>query len=116
MNRLTFIDRDARLLEARMFEEAPLETGAFFLLRAAASASGTRMVASEPYFPVDAEWDSRQPHRLVPGAKLLSAMVGRSMAAGAGLLFVHTHPAPGHPVGFSETPALRPLNCLPAIL
>ncbi len=103
MIRLALSDQDAKEFRHHFLAAAPFETGAFFLLRHGVHASGTRLVASQPYFPGISEWDHAGEHQLRPSARLLSAMVSRAQSERSGLLFVHSHPNPDHPPGFSPS-------------
>lgn len=103
MLRASFTEHDVAEFEAAMRSASPLETGAFFLLREASAGGGVRLVASEPYLPDDSEWARRGPDTLTPSSALLSKVTGMAAAARTGLLFVHSHPDPRHPTGFSIT-------------
>ena len=119
MIRLTLSEKDVTAVEDAFSDASPNEAGAFFLIRGEPSPLGLRLVASEPYFPGDNEWDHVGPHNLQPSARLLSAMISRSHAKSAGLLFVHSHPDSRHPTSFSDVDdsALRSLaEVIPALL
>lgn len=103
MIRLAFTERDAAAITAAFGATAPEEMGAFLLLRQAVHRDGVRLVVSAPYFPRPDEWDRIGADQLQPSARLLSAMVSRAVTAGAGLLFIHSHPNPHHPTAFSPT-------------
>src|SRR6266508_5743619 len=45
--------------------------------------------------------DAQHEDQLRPSARWISAAISKAVAEHAGLLFVHAHPDPGHPVGFS---------------
>lgn len=103
MNRLAFISIDVdELLE--VFREAePHESGAFFLLREARGHLGSRLLAVDPILPSGAAWEKQGQAQLRPSARWISAAISRAVTENAGLLFVHSHPDPHHPIGFSPT-------------
>jgi hypothetical protein len=111
MIRLALTERDTLAIHLRFARSAPSEDGAFLLLRSEQTSHGARLVASEPYFPERSEWDRIGPSQLRPSARLLSAMISRSLAARAGVLFIHSHPDPDHPTDFSNVD-LRALEAL----
>lgn len=103
MFRLAFSNDDARTIADRFEAASPLESGVFMLVREAATISGVRFVATTPYFPLDDEWVRQGRDLLEPSPQLLSKMVSRAVSEDAGLLFIHSHPDPRHPTGFSAT-------------
>jgi hypothetical protein len=101
MIRLALAEQDRAAIETHFQHLAPDESGAFLLLLEGHSGTGMRLVASRHYVPRPEEWERRGPHQLRPSAQLLSAMVSLANVLGSGLLFVHSHPNPLHPTGFS---------------
>jgi molybdopterin/thiamine biosynthesis adenylyltransferase len=119
VRRLAFADHDIREVERQVRESVPLEDGAFFLVRGEETARGRRLVAARPYFPAPDEWERRGPSQLEPTTRLLSRAVGLAQAERAGLLFVHSHPLPGHPTSFSladERALARMVTVMPDLL
>jgi len=103
MNRLVFIQVDLDELLDIVHDAEPRETGAFFLLREGRGAHGRRLLAAEPLFPTGDAWEAQREDQLRPSARWISAAISKAITEHAGLLFVHSHPDPGHPVGFSPT-------------
>ena len=102
MHRLALRAEDARGVH-EMFESfEPNEAGAFFLLRSGQARTGTRLVASKPRIPKPEEFRRVGPAMLTPSSQLISQMVSWANREKAGLLFVHSHPDPRFPAGFSE--------------
>lgn len=101
MIRLALPESDVSRLEAHLAESAPEEDGAFLLLREAGGAEGTRLVASELILPPPDGWERQAEGQLRPSARWFSAVIGRALAAEAGLLFVHSHPGADHPARLS---------------
>jgi hypothetical protein len=103
VNRLALMHVDVAELGAVLRQAEPRETGAFFLLREGRGVRGRRFLAVDPIFPTDSAWEDQQEGRLRPKAQWISAAISKAANEGAGLLFVHSHPDPGHPLGFSPT-------------
>src|SRR5205085_5508800 len=80
---------------------APLEEGAFCLLRTGKTATGSRLLVTDVILPPKGAWERQAKDQLRPSARWLSAAIGRAIEAQAGLLFVHSHPDESYPVGFS---------------
>ncbi len=102
MNRLALISVDAHELLDVLYDAAPQESGAFFLVREGSGARGRRLLAVDPIFPSADVWERQGEGQLRPSARWISAAVSRAVTEHAGLLFVHSHPDPRHPVGFSQ--------------
>jgi hypothetical protein len=81
----------------------PHESGAFFLLREGRGVHGRRLLAVDPIFPTGGAWEAQHEDQLRPSARWISVAISRAVSEHAGLLFVHSHPDPGHPIGFSPT-------------
>src|SRR6266700_2746355 len=64
---------------------------------------GRRLLAADPLFPTGDAWEAQQRDQLRPSARWISSAVSKAITEHAGLLFVHSHPDPGHPIGFSPT-------------
>ncbi len=108
---LALQEADVVLLERRLAAAAPHEEGAFFLLREGRGAEGQRLLAGEMLPSPPGAWERQGPGELRPSARHLSAMISAAASAGCGLLFVHSHPDAGHPIGFSpiDVSSLRDL-------
>jgi molybdopterin-synthase adenylyltransferase len=102
MIRLALRERDVALLEDHLAASSPEEDGAFFLLREGKGALGHRLVASEPILPPPGAWERQAEGQLRPSARWLSAVISAAHRAGAGLLFVHSHPGAAHPARLSR--------------
>jgi hypothetical protein len=103
MNRLAFISVDVDDLLEVFRDAEPHESGAFFLLREARGLRGSRLLAVDPIFPSSVAWEKQGEAQLRPSARWISAAISRAVTEHAGLLFVHSHPDPRHPIGFSPT-------------
>ena len=81
---------------------APAEGGCFCLLRAARGRHSRRLLVGEVLPPPADAWDDQHPDRLTPSARWISEVVSAANQQSCGLLFVHSHPDPRHPAGFSR--------------
>ncbi len=95
----TDVDEVADVVRAK----APLEDGCFLLLREGRGVEGRRFLAVDPILPPPDAWEVQGQGQLRPSARWVSAVISRAVEAGAGVLFVHSHPDPHHPPGFSPT-------------
>jgi hypothetical protein len=102
MIRLALHEPPTRILEQHLDDSAPLEDGAFYLLREGRSRRGRRLLASELILPPPDAWEDQGKGILRPSARWLSAVIGQAIEANAGLLFVHSHPNAYHPAGLSQ--------------
>jgi len=94
-------DEIAGRVQALVEAAAPAEGGGFCLLRAGRGAQGLRLLVGEVLAsPADA-WDDQHPDMLTPSARWISEVISTANAENSGLLFVHSHPNPRHPAGFS---------------
>lgn len=103
MNRLAFIQMDVNELLDVLHDAEPWESGAFFLVREGRGVRGRRLLARDPIFPPGNAWEAQNKAQLRPSARWISAAISRAVTEHSGLLFVHSHPNPRHPVGFSPT-------------
>jgi molybdopterin-synthase adenylyltransferase len=101
MNRLALLQPDVYEL-SELLLAASREDGCFMLLREGRGRDGRRLVATDPMLPGPDDWEVQEGDRLRPTAQWVSAVVSRAVQARAGLLFIHTHPHPSHPIGFSR--------------
>jgi len=101
MNRLALVQPDVDEVADILRRAEPRESGAFLLLREGRGARGRRLLATDPIFPPADAWETQEPDQLRPSSRWISAAIGKAVSERAGLLFVHSHPAPDHPVGFS---------------
>jgi hypothetical protein len=111
MNRLALLQVDVDELLDILNAAAPQESGAFLLLREGRGIRGRRLLAVDPILPPDDAWDRQHEGQLRPSARWISAAISKAVTEHAGLLFVHSHPDPGHPIGFSpiDRTAIRSL-------
>jgi molybdopterin/thiamine biosynthesis adenylyltransferase len=112
MTRLALHEPPTRILEQHLRASAPLEDGAFYLLREGHGPHDRRLLASELILPPPDAWEEQGEGILRPSARWLSAVVGRAIEANAGLLFVHSHPDANHPASLSpiDTDAMYALG------
>ena len=101
MNRLALHDPSAQRLLEHLEHSAPLEEGAFLLLREGRGRHGRRLLATELLLPPTDAWEEQGEGILRPSARWLSAAIGAAIDAKAGLLFVHSHPDAYHPAALS---------------
>lgn len=102
MNRLV-VHEDARVsAEDQLARNAPLEDGCFMLLREAVGARGRRLIATDVLLPPEDGWEVQEHDQLRPSARWISSVISRAINAEAGLLFIHSHPDPDFPPGFSR--------------
>lgn len=102
MNRLALLQVDVDELLHIVHAAEPNESGAFFLLREGCGVLGRRFVAADPMFPSEGAWDRQLEGQLRPSARWVSAAISKAIANNAGLLFIHSHPDPRYPLGFSS--------------
>lgn len=102
MNRLALLEMDVGELLDILHAAEPRESGAFFLLREGRGVRGRRLLAVDPIFPADDAWEAQHEGLLRPNGRWISAAISRAITENAGLLFVHSHPDPEHPIGFSD--------------
>ncbi len=88
-------------LNQHLARYAPLEAGAFCLLREGRGTRDLRLLATE-LLPLEADACELQGDGVLrPTAQYISAAVSRAITARSGLLFVHSHPNPAFPPGLS---------------
>lgn len=102
MNRLLVPRELLDVVEKHLDASAPLEEGLFLLAKSGRTTSGIRMVAFDAILPDDDSWDRQGSSELTPSGQWLSVAMSRACALSAGLVLVHSHPHPWHPVGLSE--------------
>ncbi len=103
MIRLALLEQTANELQWILEESAPEESGAFCLLREGKGREGSRLIATEVLLPPQDAWERQARGILRPSAKWISAAISCAVRSRAGLLFVHSHPAPRFPLGLSPT-------------
>lgn len=101
MIRLALLQIDVAEVEDHLRASAPNEEGCFLLLRQGAGVEGRRLLAVDPILPPADAWQSQGEGHLTPSPRWISAVISRAIETKAGLMFVHSHPNPGHPVGLS---------------
>jgi molybdopterin/thiamine biosynthesis adenylyltransferase len=99
--RLALLDETTQTLVRHVKASAPLEEGAFCLLREGRGRESRRLVAGELILPPPDAWEIQERDCLRPSARWLSAVISHAITAEAGLLFIHSHPRAEHPAGFS---------------
>lgn len=103
MNRLAVLGSVVETIATHLAGSVPLEEGCFCLMHRGRGVSGTRYLVSEVILPPEGAWEIQARDQLRPSAKWLSAVISQAVRQNAGLLFVHSHPDPLHPPGFSPT-------------
>jgi molybdopterin-synthase adenylyltransferase len=103
MIRLAILEETARTLRNELLRDDSVEHGAFCLLRQAKGHEGVRLLVTEVLSPPPDAWEYQETDMLRPSARWISAAVSQAINARAGLLFVHSHPRPNHPLGLSLT-------------
>lgn len=102
MIRLVIPDAVRAQVAAHLRGSAPAEEGCFCLLRSGRGIEGLRLLVSDVLLPPDDAWDDQHPDMLTPSARWMSEVISSAQAARCGLLFLHSHPDPDHPAGFSR--------------
>lgn len=102
MIRLALHEPPTRILEQHLRASAPLEDGAFYLLREGRGRDDRRLLASELILPPPDAWEAQGEGILRPSARWLSTVIGQAIGTKAGLLFVHSHPDAYHPASLSQ--------------
>lgn len=102
MIRLLLTERASNQLSAHLAGSAPLEEGAFCIVHEGRGRLGRRLTVDDVLLPGPGAWEVQHEGLLRPSAQWVSAAVSEAIRRKAGLLFVHSHPNPGHPCGFSE--------------
>lgn len=102
MIRLAVLQESAETLKNHLALHAPLETGAFCLLREGLGANGVRLLAGEVMLPDPNSWELQEEGVLRPTAQCISTAISRAITGRAGLLFVHSHPDSSFPPTLSS--------------
>lgn len=102
MNRLLVPRELLNVVGTHLSATAPLEEGLFLLTKPGQTSGGIRLVAFDAILPEDGSWDRQGSSELTPSGQWLSAAMSRACALSAGLVLVHSHPHPWHPVGLSQ--------------
>lgn len=101
MIRLAILDETAETLRSQLLRDDGLEHGAFCLIRQGKGHGGLRLLVTETLSPPPDAWEYEQTDMLRPSARWISAAISHAVNARSGLLFIHSHPNPNHPVGLS---------------
>ena len=101
MMRLAILNETAHTLRRQLLREDGLERGAFCLVRQGKGHEGVRLLVTEMLSPPPDAWEYQGTDMLRPSARWISAAISHAFNARAGLLFVHSHPNPNHPLGLS---------------
>jgi len=102
MIRLAILQESADTLRNHLALHAPLETGAFCLLREGRGTNGVRLLAGEVILPDPDAWELQGEGVLRPTARWISTAISRAITGRAGLLFIHSHPDAAFPPGLSS--------------
>src|SRR5260370_40199977 len=97
MHKLVFLRSAADTLGRHLMSRAPLEEGAFCLLRTGKTATGLRLLVTDAILPPKNAWERQAKDQLRPSAQWLSAAIGRAIKAHANLPFVPSQPVKTHP-------------------
>lgn len=101
MKRLILLSTVAETIEGHLAASAPLEEGAFCLLRIGRGQVDSRLLGDAVELPPADAWAVQRRDQLVPVSWWVSALIGRAIEAESGLLFVHSHPESTYPPGLS---------------
>jgi len=101
MIRLAILEETARAIKDYLLRGDGLEHGAFCLVREGKGHGGIRLLVGEVLLPPPDAWEYQGPGILRPSARWVSAAISHAIGARSGLLFVHSHPDPGYPLGLS---------------
>ncbi len=101
MIRLAILTSTVDAVTQHLAASAPQEEGCFCLLREGTGRRGRRLIASELVLPPHDGWELQETDNLRPSARWLSALVSHALRESCGLLFIHSHPDPRFPAGFS---------------
>jgi hypothetical protein len=101
MIRLAIVEEITKKLTADLLPGDHLEHGAFCLVHVGNGKHGKRLLVSKVILPPADAWECQGSDMLRPSAKWISAAISNASQAQSGLLFIHSHPNPLHPVGFS---------------
>lgn len=102
MNRLLVPRELLDIVGQHLDAAAPLEEGLFLLAKSGRTADGVRLVAFDVLLPEADSWDRQGSSELTPSGQWLSVAMSHACARSAGLVLVHSHPNPWHPVGLSQ--------------
>jgi len=102
MIRLAMLDQTVRELTWLFKESSPKEQGAFCLLREGRGLTDSRLLGTKLLLPPAEAWEKQGSGVLRPRAQWISAAISCAISERAGLLFVHSHPDPYHPIGMSS--------------
>ena len=103
MIRLAVLEQTVQELTWLLSSSEPNEDGAFCLLREAKGIHSSRLLATELLLPPPGAWERQGRGVLRPKAQWISAAISCAIRSKSGLLFVHSHPDPNFPLGFSPT-------------
>jgi len=101
MTRLAFLEAIAKTLKEHLLQSGDNEQGAFCLIRVGNGHSGPRLLATEALLPPPDAWESQEKDQLRPSARWISSAISLAIQAQSGLMFIHSHPDPRYPIGFS---------------
>lgn len=102
MIRLAILNETVRQLTWLFKENSPNEQGAFCLLREGRGLVDSRLIATKVLLPSPDAWERQGTGILRPRAQWISSAISCAVREHAGLLFVHSHPDPFHPIGMSD--------------
>jgi hypothetical protein len=100
MIRLILTERALTQISVHLARSAPFEEGAFCIVHEGRGQLGRRLVVDTVLLPDSGAWEVQHEGLLRPSARWIAAAVSEAIRRKAGLLFVHSHPALGHPCGF----------------
>lgn len=86
-----------------LVRDLKIEQGAFCIVREGRGQQGVRLLVTEAILPPHDAWECQEKDMLRPSAQWVSSAVSRAIEARSGLMFIHSHPDPLHPIGFSPT-------------
>ena len=89
-------------LEKLLFSTAPLENGCFLLAGHHRTRNASLLMVTGVMEPGPDSWNRSGRHALEPDSSFINRCAVEADATDSSLLFVHTHPDPDHPSGFSS--------------
>lgn len=101
MIRLALLEETTKTLKEHLLQSGAIEQGAFCLVRQGNGHRGERLLITEALLPPPGAWEYQESDLLRPSAQWISSAISRAINARSGLMFIHSHPDPLHPIGFS---------------
>lgn len=101
MIRLAILEDAVKAITDHLLSHGDIEQGAFCLVREGRGHQGERLLVTEVLLPPPDAWECQGPDVLRPSAWWISSAISRAIEFRSGLMFIHSHPDPRHPLGLS---------------